>query len=106
MADETALTPVGYSDIVVGSAVAVGLDTALIMQTQAGGALISVEGAEIRVKFTGVPTATSGHLIDPPQANNAQPPTFRVQGARSLLGFLAIAVTGSATLRVSYFREG
>jgi len=73
------------------------------MQTGASEALISIEGAEIRVKFAGVPTATSGHMIDPPQGNAAQPPSFRLQGMRALMGFLAIATTGTATLRVSYF---
>jgi hypothetical protein len=95
--------PCGYEDLSVPSTNAVSLDTALILQSKADGAVVSFEGSEVRVKFYGAATATSGHLIDPPPSNQAQPPSYRVRGHARLLNMSIIAVTGTATLRISYF---
>jgi hypothetical protein len=95
--------PCGYQDLTVPSTNAVTLDTALILQSKADGALISFENGEVRLKFFGTATATSGHLVDPPTSNQAQPPSYRVRGHSRLLNLSVIAVSGIATLRISYF---
>jgi hypothetical protein len=71
---------------------------------QATAALLSLEGGSIRVSFSVTPTATVGHLIDPPPASQAPPPTWRVAGHAKLLAFQAVLAAGTPVLRVTYFR--
>jgi len=102
MPSEVEAQPVGYQDLTVGGT-PVGLDSALILQTRATGAFLSVEGNAIRFKVSGTPTATSGHLVDPPSGGQNQPPSWRIKGHAALLSLLIVAVSGTSTVRVSFF---
>jgi len=94
--------PCGYETLSVPTSVT-ALTASVISTSLADACLISVEGASIRFVTFGVPSSTVGHLVDPPAGQQAQPPTLSLLGRDSLLGFRAIATSGTATLRVSYF---
>jgi len=94
--------PCAYESVSVPTSVT-PLTAALITSSMADGCYISIEGASIRFVTFGVPSATVGHLVDPPSGQNSQPPSLVILGRQAMLGFRAIATTGTATLRVSYF---
>jgi hypothetical protein len=102
MPGEAGAQPVGYQDLTVGGT-PIGLDSGLILQSRADGAFLSVEGNAIRFKVSGIPSTTSGHLLDPPTGGQNQAPSWRIKGHAALLSLLIIAVSGTATVRVSYF---
>jgi len=101
------LEPVAFESITV-STVAIGLTAATITATAAAAAYVTLEtGASLRWQTFGTPTATTGHLVDPPSGGNATASTGAwFCGRATLLGFRAIRSGGTdAVLRVSYFRQ-
>lgn len=64
---------------------------------KARGALISVEGDDIRLRYSGVPTASLGHLVKAGER-------IFVQGRAVLLTLQMIRVTTDATVSVTLFQ--
>lgn len=99
------LDPVAFETITV-STVAIGFTAATINTTTAGAAFITVEVQPVRWTLIGTPTSTSGHLIEPPPAGNAD--STRGQwfcGRTALLNLRFIRSSGSdSTVRVTYYK--
>lgn len=100
------LTPVGKETVTV-SATVVGLSGATITTLGATAAFVTLEGTSaLRFTLSGVPTATVGHLVDPPSAGSAAPTRgFWFCGQPALLGlrFLRTA-SPDLTLQVTYYQ--
>jgi hypothetical protein len=93
--------PVDYQELTVTNTTAIALDTAKLpaATTNIAMALVSVEDATIRVRFNGLPTATSGHEV-------AAGTTTVLCGRLLIEGFRAIRTSsgaGNAVLRVTLF---
>lgn len=99
------LDPVGFESITV-STVAIGLTAATVNTTTAGAAFITVEAQPLRFTTSGAPTATVGHLVEPPPTGNADSTKGSWFCGRATLLALRMIRTGGtdSTVRVSYYR--
>lgn len=100
------LEPVASEVLTVSTAV-VPLTAATITNNAAAAAFISLEGTtSLRFTLVGVPSATVGHLIDPPSGGNANAISSTWFCGRATLLALRLIRGGSSdvTLRVTYFR--
>lgn len=100
------LTPVGKETVTVSTTV-VGLTGATITTLGATAAYVTLEGTSaLRFTLSGVPTATVGHLADPPSAGSAAATRgfwFCGQPALLALRFLRTA-SPDLTLQVTYYQ--
>jgi len=98
------LVPFAFEELTV-STVAVSLTALTIQSATTVAAFVTLTGGSISYTFTGVPTATVGHLFDPPSGGNAGSTSgYWVCGKALLLGFRAIRQGGTdAKLHVTYF---
>lgn len=100
-----ALEPVAYESLTV-STVAIGPSPSLFNTVSATAAWITVEAQPLRYKLSGAPTATDGHLVEPPSQGNADAGNgawFCGQKALTQLRFIR-ASTADSTVRITYFR--
>jgi hypothetical protein len=99
------LEPVAFETLTVSST-PIGFTAATINATTAAGAFVTVEAQPLRATFIGTPSATVGHLVEPPPTGNADSTRgFWVCGRTALLGFRMIRTGGTdATVRVTYYK--
>lgn len=95
-------TPIGDEAITVNTAV--GFTAAKILPTAgiaanryADAVFLSVETDAIRFRFSGVPTASVGHLLSVGDS-------MLIEGADSVSTFQMIKVTNNASVYATYFR--
>jgi hypothetical protein len=60
--------PVAYQEYLVDATTVVSINLSVLppAATNLGMALVTVEGANVRYTYVGIPTATSGHSLEPP----------------------------------------
>ena len=88
--------PNGYQALTIAGT-AVGLDASMITTGTAALAFATLETAGISISDVVTPTTAIGHQL----AAGSQ---FYICGRQSLLAFKAIALAGTATLKVSYYK--
>jgi hypothetical protein len=99
------LEPVAFETLTIGVA-ASGLTAATINATTAAAAFLTTEAQPLRYTLVGTPSASSGHLIEPPPTGNADSTKgFWVCGRTGLLGLRLIRSGGTdSTVRVTYYK--
>lgn len=99
------LQPVAAEVLTVSTTV-VALTAAMLTDNVVTAAFISLEGtAPLRFTLSGVPSATTGHLIDPPTGGNANSISSTWFCGRGTLLALRLIRAGSSdvTVRATYF---
>lgn len=99
------IDPVAFETITVSTAV-IGLTASAITTNTAGAAFLSVEVQPLRYTLVGTPSATVGHLIEPPPTGNADGTRGAwICGRTALLGLRMIRTgAADATVRVTYYK--
>jgi hypothetical protein len=101
------LEPVA-AEVLTVSTVVLGLTTATITNNAAASAFVTMEGTTpLRYTLVGVPSATVGHLVDPPTGGNAGASTGTWFCGRAALQALRMIRAGASdvTLRVTYYKQ-
>ena len=101
------LDPVAFETMTVSTTV-LGLTAGTINTTTAAAVYITLEtGASLRYTLFGTPSATVGHLIDPPSTGNAGTGSgIWFCGRAALTGLRFIRAGGTdAVIRITYYRQ-